>query len=358
MRRRALTLLVVLVATLAFTFPAAAAQVVVVSPNNMHGWAFVDDNPPNGPGTGQMVNGPGNPPLGVGSANLKAPTAVDRQILIKSAYQGVRLADITQLDYWTWRTSPATTGFPYAISLQFNIDFDLTDINEGYQGRLVYEPYFTHTVQPSMWQHWFTQDNATLAGVGNWWFSRPPGNVLITGCPQARPCTWAQVLAKFPNAGIHRVYGAVLLKAGGGWIGFDGNTDALRIRANGETIIYDFEPNRPGCPSRGDGEFQGGQHGTFSFRARCERPDDDRVDSANRGDGRDFHSTQIASTVFDSEARTITITGIGASTGGLPVTFVFVAVETSPTTPGWVSFAFGDGYVSAGNLIRGVVTLD
>jgi hypothetical protein len=208
-----------------------------------------------------------------------------------------------------------------------------------------------------MWQHWFTQDNATnLAGMGNWWFSRVPGS-LAGNCPIASPCTWTDVLTKFPNAGIHRLYGAVLLKAGGGWTLFDGNTDALRIRANGETIIYDFEPARPGCSSQGDGDFQGEQHGNFSFRARCDS-NDDRVDSTDRGDGKDFHSTQISSTVFDSEARTMTITGIGASTGGLPLTFVFVAVETGPTTPGWVSFAFGDGYVSAGNLIRGAVTLD
>ena len=36
--------------------PASASEAVVVSPNNMHGWFFFNDNI-NGPGTGHMVSG-------------------------------------------------------------------------------------------------------------------------------------------------------------------------------------------------------------------------------------------------------------------------------------------------------------
>jgi len=52
----------------------------------------------------------------------------------------------------------------------------------------------------------------------------------------------------------------------------------------------------------------------------------------------------------------ITITGVGVS-GGSPVSFVFTAIETGPTTPGWVSFAFSDGYTNAGTLTNGSILL-
>ena len=59
-----------LVALMLGAAPAFAAHAVKVSPKNMHGWVFFEDNA-GGPGSGQMVKGPGDPPLGVGSA----PTA-------------------------------------------------------------------------------------------------------------------------------------------------------------------------------------------------------------------------------------------------------------------------------------------
>src|SRR6202790_3720370 len=87
----------------------AASDIVVVSPNNMHGWAFFNDNN-NGPGTGHMVTGPGDPPLGSGSAELSvaAPTTttpIDRQALGTLAYQGTLLSSITSLNYWTYQAS-------------------------------------------------------------------------------------------------------------------------------------------------------------------------------------------------------------------------------------------------------------
>jgi hypothetical protein len=59
---------------------------------------------------------------------------------------------------------------------------------------------------------------------------------------------------------------------------------------------------------------------------------------------------------FDAASNTLTITGVGTS-NGVRVTFVFVAVETGPTTPGWVSFAFSDGYTNAGPLLSGIILL-
>ena len=37
-------------------------------------------------------------------------------------------------------------GSALAISLGFDIDYDVTDLNTAYQGRLTFEPYYTNTV--------------------------------------------------------------------------------------------------------------------------------------------------------------------------------------------------------------------
>jgi hypothetical protein len=109
----------------------------------------------------------------------------------------------------------------------------------------------------------------------------------------------------------------------------------------------------------GNGEFQGqnGQNGNFNLdNDQCEDGDQNQVSSTNVGDGKDFKSTQIISTKFDTVTHTVTITGLGTH-GGAPVAFTFVAMETGPTTPGWVSFAFSDGYTNAGTLVSGSILL-
>jgi hypothetical protein len=107
----------------------------------------------------------------------------------------------------------------------------------------VYEPYYAHTVSTGAWQTWNPLDNA---GPGNWWFTGAPGNAA---CPISAPCTWAKVLADFPNASIRSAgpnTGATQFKAGGGWTGgFLGNVDAFSIGVNNTVTTYDFEPQPP-----------------------------------------------------------------------------------------------------------------
>ena len=207
---------------------------VVVSPENMHGWVFIDDNT-NLAGTGSMVTGPATPPAGKGSARLHLTGGVDRQLLSTRRYAGTRMDGITALSYWTYRTS-ADAGNILAISLQFDIDYDLAQPSPTFQGRLVFEPYQTagaESVPAKTWQRWDARS-------GKWWASRAPGNVF---CPQSAPCTFAQVLSHFPNAGVKPVTGFLHLKAGAPWPGFDGNVDALTVGVRDEDpITWDFEP--------------------------------------------------------------------------------------------------------------------
>jgi hypothetical protein len=106
------------------------------------------------------------------------------------------------------------------------------------------------------------------------------------------------------------------------------------------------------------GDFNG-SHGIGNFHAdddKCEDGFPNQVSSTNVGDGRDFQSSQISTTTFDALANSVTITGFGTH-GGVPVAFTFVAIETGPTTPGWVSFTLSDGYSNAGTLTSGTILL-
>ncbi len=164
---------------------------VVVSPSDMKGWAFLQETPV---GSGMMVHGPGAPPAGDGSAQLQVDNT-GGVILIKAAYQGTYMRDFTKLAYWTYRQSVVP---PFAIALQFNIDRDLTDTLENFQGRLVYEPYYTHPVLTGAWQRWNTQDNAPL---GNWWFTGAPQNNPVTGVRHLQPLHVVRGAGEVPERG-------------------------------------------------------------------------------------------------------------------------------------------------------------
>lgn len=229
--------LVILVFSLVVLFglvPVLSAATSVIKPSNMQGWAFVQES---ATGSGSMVSGPGSPPAGTGSANLIVTNATGGEIIGKFGYAGTPLANLTTLTYWTYRTSGTAALAP---SLQLVVDYDLTDGNTSYQGRLVFEPYLTGT-SPStgVWESW-----NPLTGDG-WFATGAPGNSL---CTMGSPCTLADVLGSYSNVGIHATpaFGAVLFKAGSGWTGgFNGNVDNFTIGISGTDDTYDFEPETP-----------------------------------------------------------------------------------------------------------------
>ena len=93
----------------------------------------------------------------------------------------------------------------------------------------------------NVWQNWDARN-------GMWYGTRTTVTVnnvagVTQPCQPATPCTWAQVLALFPNAGIRNTATSlVLFKVGGPWApGFDGNVDNFRLQHNGALVTYDFE---------------------------------------------------------------------------------------------------------------------
>lgn len=205
------------------------AATTVVHPGDTDGWTFLQETPT---GSGQFVDGPATPPAGEGSAEFTVDST-GGVVLAKEGYQGVRFDDITTLEYSTYRQSG---GDALAVALQLNIDNDVTDADNAWKGRLVYEPYHTETVLSNTWQTWNALE-------GEWWGT---GALIAAACPQSNPCTTSELLTHFPNLGVHNTLGAVVLKAGGSWAGgFVGNADALTIGVNGEDTTYDFELQEP-----------------------------------------------------------------------------------------------------------------
>ena len=220
----------------------SAGPVVTVTPSDMGGWAFINDQT-NTACTATtlcaLVPGPAGMPIGSGSAELATLASTDGIAIARAGYAGVRLDQVTELSYSTYRQS-TDAGNNLAIALQLTVDYDLTDADSSYQGRLVYEPYRAAPggVPQGTWQRWDTR-------AGTWWGTRATvrknGIAITNPCVQASPCTWAQLFGLFPDLGMHKKYGAVVLKAGSGWAAFRGNVDAVSIGVGGVTTTFDFE---------------------------------------------------------------------------------------------------------------------
>jgi hypothetical protein len=209
----------------------------LVSPANTRNWLFFDDFG-SGAGSGGFEAGPATPPLGAGSAFLTIDATARHAFEVFAHYAGARMDDITSLRYRSYQDNNANTVV--AISLQFDIDYNLNDANNAFQGRLVFEPYQSPAqgaVQQNVWQTWD-------ALAGNWYASNTSAGGSNGLCTQGSPCTWAQVLTAFPNAGVRNTpTSGLLFKAGGPWApGFDGNVDAFNVGINSFRTTYDFEP--------------------------------------------------------------------------------------------------------------------
>jgi hypothetical protein len=217
------------------------ANTIVVSPANQQGWFFLDDLPGTGTGSGGFEAGPATPPLGTGSAFLTVDSQ-GRHTLGTLGYNGTRMDDLLATLYHSYQDNNSNTVV--AASYQFDIDYDLNDAATAFAGRLVFEPYLSPgqgAVQQNVWQNWD-------ARAGMWYGTRTTVTVnnvagVAQPCQPATPCTWQQVLALFPNAGVRNDPASrILFKVGGPWSpGFDGNMDNLRLRHNGALITYNFE---------------------------------------------------------------------------------------------------------------------
>jgi hypothetical protein len=220
----------------------AHANPVVVSPEDMAGWAFLTTS---GDGSAEFVDGPENPPMGTGSVRLATGTHGHLSAQIRNAhFQGIGLGELTALSYWTYGISWDGQRLPYLV---LNVDLNgdgVFDLDED--DLLFFEPIFqtATTGNPALpsqapvalatWQSWD-------ALAGGWWSLH--GIAEATPGPGVKPLH--HYLAAEPNATIINARtgaGGVRVVVGFGEEHdvFDGNVDAVTIGVNGAQVTYNF----------------------------------------------------------------------------------------------------------------------
>ena len=215
------------------SFTCAAYSISVVDGAHPGAWSILDDNAALG-NSGQFVTGPGSPPSGAGSAQLNVAGPTQGAILRIGSFESTRLDKITNLTYSTFQ--PAGNLAPVVA---FDIRFRPTDT--GYAGRLVFYQDASVASATPVWHTWSALE-------GTWYAShadRQTPQSSLGACPMSSPCTWAQVLVKFPDASLYPG-GALVFKAGSNWPASSYNVDAFTIAitdAAGKIneTTYDFE---------------------------------------------------------------------------------------------------------------------
>ena len=227
-------------AVVALVFPPVSrADTVVVTTMSETGWFGLNEGPSSSIGETLFTPGPGTPPAGVGSATLEVDDT-GRASFGTMQFKGVPLASITELTFSEYVSSALV---PSSATLQLEVDYDATDTDTVYQGRLVSLP-----AGPPTLDTWVARN--PLAGT--WWATKSPG---LDVCPQSAPCTWAEVLAAFPNASVRNDLiggGAVLFRLGGPITGgAQVSVDDFTLGRGLLTTTVDFEPGASVTPSVG-----------------------------------------------------------------------------------------------------------
>jgi hypothetical protein len=234
---------------------ASLAKEVDVTPSNLDHWQIRND----GASAVTFVNGPANPPCGVGSAQFTVDSSgVTASQLRNTNYAGTLLSNLTQLSYSTFVTTnnggqPGNGGQAVYIILNIDLDGngtidDLLFFEPVYQSAAFFPSNSQGPVALNTWQSW----NAL---TGGWWST--------SGIAGANPGTGVKSLSDYiaaqPNARIVNSAtgaGGVRLVAGFGgptdWGNFLGNADCFRIATNGGSdITYDFELGADSCKNGG-----------------------------------------------------------------------------------------------------------
>jgi hypothetical protein len=209
------------------TAAAAVAATVVVSRGHLAGWTAVNDTC-GGTSTGSIgfVRVP-NAPGGVGSAEYVVGSNGDSYPTFRTgAYNGVKLSELTALDYYTFVRQAGAGG--QAVYIDLYVDNDLNGTKDD---TLTFEPVYNGTVSTGVWQHW----NAL---TGQWWAESSGGPPPLFSL--------STYIASHPNARIVGGDGFVLAAGCGAtaWTNFIGLADLLTVGVGGQSRTYNFEPAR------------------------------------------------------------------------------------------------------------------
>ncbi|HKP17105.1 MAG TPA: hypothetical protein VJT84_01420 [Gaiellaceae bacterium] len=218
---------------------AGVAATVVVSRGHLSGWAAMNDTC-GGASTGSVgiarmsgIPGGGSARFSVGSNGDSYPT------FRTGRYDGVKLSNLTALDYFTFVQQAGAGG--QAVYIDLYVD---NDLNGTQDDTLTFEPVYNGTVSTGVWQHW----NAL---TGQWWADSSGGPPPLF--------TLASYIASHPNARIVGAGGFVLAAGcgAGAWTNFIGFADRLTIGVGGRSQTFDFQTGRQG---HGNGQGNGQGH--------------------------------------------------------------------------------------------------
>jgi hypothetical protein len=181
---------------------------------------------------------------------------------IYNTFPSVRFDNLWNLTYATYVPARAEK----AVTLQIDVDFNVTDTDTSFQGRMVFDPAnnlaLSNIVDPNRlpltadkWQTWHAvepESKWSLTWEGN---AAASTQLPSNPCPEATPCSFGQIIALFPDSGMNDGTGnPVVLRAGGGWNNLKGYADAPSIEYSHVDqyldIAYNFEPSD--TPSGGD----------------------------------------------------------------------------------------------------------
>jgi hypothetical protein len=174
-------------------------------------------------------DGPGDPPLGIGSLQLATATGSEKVQLFNYDRAGTPLGDLQVISYSTYRTA----GNLQQVAA-LNITIDSNGAAPGGFATLVFEPVYNTAQGPVVtgeWQDWIA------SGSGIWW-STQPINGQCAGATAACDKTWDEILANNPDALI----GSIGVNQGSGNGGLVTAVDALTVGPASNTVTYDFEP--------------------------------------------------------------------------------------------------------------------
>lgn len=213
-------------ATTAKVTPLSMGSVLAVG-----SWGFANE----GSGTGgyAFVDGPANHH---GSLSISTAANTDGPYFA-TMLSSFNMPALTTLTYDVYSVN-ATTSMP---TLQFEVDYDSTDADTTWQGRLNFVPNGPFT--PGTWYTF----NALSDTAGSWFATGAPGKAT---CPLSSPCTWTTVKTTWPNLVLASSWaaaapynlpgtGRIGFKKGSGEAApFEGYVDNLVI----DSTTYDFEP--------------------------------------------------------------------------------------------------------------------
>jgi len=215
-----------------------ATTVITLTPVANNGWFYITETV--GPGNGllpfDIVLPPPDPTLGEASAWLVITDVNSRHMYFAFILTGTRLSDITVFEY-RLRVPSASPQVPY---INIGWDDDVTDGNTSFRGRLVYSP---PSLPADAWHIVNARNDPTPR-----WYTTLTG---ATQCTFGSPCTFAQLVAAYPNAAIHPntffgvPRGFIGIRVGGTGATGTGYADGLRVGVGSQITLFDFEAAPP-----------------------------------------------------------------------------------------------------------------